>query len=373
MRSLIPLILLLIAGQVLARPGDELTVTGWVVNMRVGPSMNEEIIFHVEKGQRLVEVRRQDNWFLVETGLEENRSGWIHITQVESDKQDVQQEMKEGDTGSGDESEVEAREAAPMETATEETIYLPEDGVPAEAVTEPMLEETAEVVGEQIQQEAPIETSMEETIYLPEDGTPVAAATESVPEETVEMVEEETQEDAMETAMEEAVTAYKEDVSEPVTEQSTDITEEIVQEDRMVEADMDEMVTVSVDEPPETQDVQPAKEETVAALDNHVQEETASTAVVVEPAFASFRQDFIVLNKQFKTRAGKAYFSNLEHKGSGVIEITATEEWLGYPIKKRNDDLVVIFDLWGAAMGKNTSISVDVLDRQGERRMYMFR
>ena len=227
MKLWFPVLLFLGVVNVHAEPGDVLIVTGWVVNMRAGPSMDNDILVQVKKGQRLVEIRRQGNWIEAETGLADTSSAWIYVSLVEVDREEEQEEVAE---------------------------------------------EAEDVVDEDNRQNDVAKTATEET--------------------TVAIAHEDARQD---------------------------------------------------------------------------------NAAKVESSFDLFRRDFAELNKRIKTRRGKTYFSNPQYKGKGVIEVTATEEWLGFSAKERNVDLSDIFEIWSTAMGDKGSITVFIVDRRGERRMYMFR
>lgn len=73
---------ILMAGQVLAAPGDILYVHGDVVNMREGPSTSNSIVLKLNKGHKLVEFQRKGKWVEVGADRTGGKSGWIHSSLI---------------------------------------------------------------------------------------------------------------------------------------------------------------------------------------------------------------------------------------------------------------------------------------------------
>jgi hypothetical protein len=64
--------------KVYARMGDELQVTGSMVNMRSGPSLNDQVLIKLRRGTRVVEISRFEQWVEVTIDRDDIEVGWIH-------------------------------------------------------------------------------------------------------------------------------------------------------------------------------------------------------------------------------------------------------------------------------------------------------
>ncbi|MEX2525512.1 MAG: SH3 domain-containing protein [Gammaproteobacteria bacterium] len=93
----------------------------------------------------------------------------------------------------------------------------------------------------------------------------------------------------------------------------------------------------------------------------------------VQALFELFEQALAEYNVRKKQEAGYAYFTDPEYVGNGVVEVTASRYWLRLPMEQRMKDLSDIFDIWAAAVGEGPSITVNVMARNGEKQMTMFR
>ena len=67
-----------------AFPGDELVVTGSIVNFRAIPSLQAKVLLRFAKGKELIEISRYQEWIEVSTKGEDARSGWVHSSVLES-------------------------------------------------------------------------------------------------------------------------------------------------------------------------------------------------------------------------------------------------------------------------------------------------
>lgn len=67
---------------VLAEPGDELIVQGGIVNLRKGPSIDQDVVLKLEDGRKLYEIRRDGSWVEVRTKVTGGTTGWIHSSLV---------------------------------------------------------------------------------------------------------------------------------------------------------------------------------------------------------------------------------------------------------------------------------------------------
>lgn len=71
------------ACQAMATPGDELTVTGTLVNLRRGPSLDAPVVMRLEQGRRLIEIRREGGWVEVKPVHNDTGPIWVHEKLVE--------------------------------------------------------------------------------------------------------------------------------------------------------------------------------------------------------------------------------------------------------------------------------------------------
>ncbi len=101
--------------------------------------------------------------------------------------------------------------------------------------------------------------------------------------------------------------------------------------------------------------------------------EAPKKTVIVETIFELFQLALAELNENIKRETGNTHFINAKDLSNGIIEVTATELWLSSPTKEREDDMTEIFKIWNAAMGDEAHITVFIVDKDGQRRMSMFR
>lgn len=86
-----------------------------------------------------------------------------------------------------------------------------------------------------------------------------------------------------------------------------------------------------------------------------------------------FIQEFNDRKADIKKQNGIIYFSKVTHKEKGNIELLATQAWLNSSIEVRNNSLTDVFKLWTKFVSVGSSVSVQVLDEQGERYTLMMR
>jgi hypothetical protein len=72
----------LLVKSVLAAPGDGLVVTGELVNVRAGPSMEYRVSLQVQRNQRALELAREGEWVQVKLAGR-GEEGWIHQSLLE--------------------------------------------------------------------------------------------------------------------------------------------------------------------------------------------------------------------------------------------------------------------------------------------------
>lgn len=61
-----------------AATGDELVVTGSIVNLRAEPSLESRVLLRVAEGRTLIEISRYRDWLEVATRRSDVGAGWIH-------------------------------------------------------------------------------------------------------------------------------------------------------------------------------------------------------------------------------------------------------------------------------------------------------
>jgi uncharacterized protein YgiM (DUF1202 family) len=89
--------------------------------------------------------------------------------------------------------------------------------------------------------------------------------------------------------------------------------------------------------------------------------------------FDNFMQRFNNHNEVIKKQHGEIYFTEAKSKSRSEIEVIATQAWINSDIEVRNNTLSEIFNLWSDVVPVGTSISVQVLDEQGEKYTIMLR
>jgi SH3 domain-containing protein len=89
--------------------------------------------------------------------------------------------------------------------------------------------------------------------------------------------------------------------------------------------------------------------------------------------FDKFKQRFYDQNEIIDKQNGVIYFSEVINKGRGQIEVIATKAWLDSDHEKRGNVTNSIFKLWGKLVPVGNSMSVRVLDEQGEQHMIIIR
>ena len=68
----------IISTNAMAGRGDDLMVTGSMVNLRAEPSLNATILMRLSKGQQLIEISRYGEWVEVTARNQDVITGWIH-------------------------------------------------------------------------------------------------------------------------------------------------------------------------------------------------------------------------------------------------------------------------------------------------------
>jgi len=64
----------------IAKAGDELVINESLVNMRAGPSAEDEVLLKLKQDRKVTEIQRQGSWVEIETHREDIKTGWIHKT-----------------------------------------------------------------------------------------------------------------------------------------------------------------------------------------------------------------------------------------------------------------------------------------------------
>ena len=102
-------------------------------------------------------------------------------------------------------------------------------------------------------------------------------------------------------------------------------------------------------------------------------ETVENTEAEDQALFDLFNRAFKEMNENIKKATGDTYFLKAENRGDGIVEVTATADWLSSPRKKRERDMSEIFRIWDAAMVDRMHITVFIVNEKGERLMSMFR
>jgi uncharacterized protein YgiM (DUF1202 family) len=76
--SLITLICISYTSNSFAAAGDELKITGDIVNLRAGPSIGADLLIKLIKDRKVTEIQRQKDWIEIETHRKDIKTGWIH-------------------------------------------------------------------------------------------------------------------------------------------------------------------------------------------------------------------------------------------------------------------------------------------------------
>ena len=61
-----------------AEMGDELVITGDIVNLRTGPSIDTNAPIKLLKDHKVIEIQRQDDWVEIKTHRKDIKTGWVH-------------------------------------------------------------------------------------------------------------------------------------------------------------------------------------------------------------------------------------------------------------------------------------------------------
>ena len=65
-----------------ADTGDELIITGDIVNLRTGPSSYTEAPIKLSQGRKVIEIQRNGDWVEIETHRNDIKTGWVHESLV---------------------------------------------------------------------------------------------------------------------------------------------------------------------------------------------------------------------------------------------------------------------------------------------------
>lgn len=98
-----------------------------------------------------------------------------------------------------------------------------------------------------------------------------------------------------------------------------------------------------------------------------------STKAPANSKFEKFKVAFNELNARIKRKTGITFFTEPEDLGDGIVQVTATDTWLGAPQSDRESNLRTIFQLWDAAEASGLPIAVYVVDKYGNQWMSMKR
>ena len=94
-----------------------------------------------------------------------------------------------------------------------------------------------------------------------------------------------------------------------------------------------------------------------------------STKAPANAKFEKFKLAFDELNARIKQQTGIIFFTQADDMGDGIVQVTATDNWLSGPLADRKSNLNTIFQLWDTAEGSGLPIAVYVVDQNGNQRM----
>ncbi|MEX2353781.1 MAG: SH3 domain-containing protein, partial [Gammaproteobacteria bacterium] len=78
MRNLLIFSLIILTGGLKAQSGQELRITGSLVNVREAPSIDTPVLLRLSQGRRIIELGREGEWIQVQLDHDDVNSGWIH-------------------------------------------------------------------------------------------------------------------------------------------------------------------------------------------------------------------------------------------------------------------------------------------------------
>ncbi|MFT5396484.1 MAG: hypothetical protein ACI85N_001683 [Gammaproteobacteria bacterium] len=92
-----------------------------------------------------------------------------------------------------------------------------------------------------------------------------------------------------------------------------------------------------------------------------------------EKRFRIFKQRFTAYKENVRNQNGIPQFKEVIDKGEGTLHVIATESWLATTHETRGVSLTEVFKLWSAVVPVGSSLTVIVLDEQGEQHTMMMR
>lgn len=92
-----------------------------------------------------------------------------------------------------------------------------------------------------------------------------------------------------------------------------------------------------------------------------------------DPLFGLFKLAFAELNEKLLKQSGKSYFSSVDNPGNRIVRLTASDAWFNTPRPERNAILEEIFLIWCAAVGDGIPVTVEIVDKEGNKLMSKFR
>ena len=89
--------------------------------------------------------------------------------------------------------------------------------------------------------------------------------------------------------------------------------------------------------------------------------------------FEDFLERFNNQNEVIEKQNGTIFFTEATHQGKGSIELIATQAWLDSDIETRNNSLSELFKIWSKLVPVGSTISMQVLDEEGDQYTLMMR
>lgn len=93
--------------------------------------------------------------------------------------------------------------------------------------------------------------------------------------------------------------------------------------------------------------------------------DSPTTTVVPTDAFKRFEAAFWELNRRVESQSDVTFFTDVEDLGDGIIQVTATNTWLGGRQEDQESNVQTLLNMWEAAEDSELPIAVRVVDEDG--------
>ena len=100
---------------------------------------------------------------------------------------------------------------------------------------------------------------------------------------------------------------------------------------------------------------------------------SGSTSAPHDPVFDKFQATLNEVNSNIKRQHGIMLFTKSENLGDGIVQLTATDEWLRTSQSNKDNSLQIVFKICDEIEGSGLPIAVYIVDENGNRQMTMKR